>query len=152
MAKPSIPSKGIVTTIRQQANNNICFYRRPQISPVASQGSLQYVEVTAAWRATDQLFVCHGDHRKGTAVSKDRLSPWVREVIVHAYAGHELPASVKCHSVRAVATSWAALRVVQLSDICDAATWKTPSTFARFYRLNVVSMPPVCSVMLTNDS
>ncbi len=74
--KPSIPSKGIVTTIRQQANNNICFYRRPQISPVSSQGSLQYVqEVTAAWRATDQLFVCHGDHRKGTAVSKDRLSP-----------------------------------------------------------------------------
>ncbi len=114
----------------------------------------QYVEVTAAWRATDQLFVCHGDYRKGTVVSKDRLSHWVTEVIVHTYAnaGHELPASVKCHLVCAVATSWAALRGVQLSDICDAATWKTPSTFARFYRLNVVSMPPVCSVMLTNDS
>ncbi len=37
----------------------------------------QYVGVTAAWRATDQLFVCYGDHRKGTAVSKDRLSHWV---------------------------------------------------------------------------
>lgn len=100
------------------------------------------------------MFVCYGDHRKGTAVSKDRLSHWVTEVIVHAYAnaGHEVPASVKCHSVRAVATSWAALRGVQLSDICDAVTWKTPSTFARFYRLNVASMPPVCSVMLTKDS
>ncbi len=91
------------------------------------------MEVTAAWRATDQLFVCHGDHRKGTTVSKDRLSHWVREVIVHAYAnaGHELPASVKCHSVRAVATSWAALRGVQLSDIFDAVTWKTPIYFCQ---------------------
>ncbi len=126
--------------------------RRSVLCPV--RALRQYVEVTAAWRATDQLFVCHGDHRKGTTVSKDRLSHWVREVIVHAYAnaGHELPASVRCHSVRAVATSWAALRGVQLSDIFDAVTWKTPSTFARFYRLNVVSMRPVCSVMLTNDS
>ncbi len=85
-------------------------------------------------------------------MSKDRLSHWLTEVIVHAFAnaGHELPASVKCHSVREVATSWGALRGG--SDICDAAKWKTPSTFARFYRLNVVSIPPVCSVMLTNYS
>ncbi len=91
------------------------------------------MEVTAAWRATDQLFVCHGDHRKGTTVSKDRLSHWVREVIVHAYAnaGHELPASVKCHSVRAVATSWAALRGVQLSDIFDGSNMEDPIYFCQ---------------------
>lgn len=117
----------------------------------------QYVQVTTAWRATDQWFVCYVDHRKGTAVSKDRLccakidlTGWQRSF--YSNVGHEVPASVKCHSVCAVATSWAALCGVQLSDICNGATWKTPSTFTRFYKLNVASVPPVCSVMLTNDS
>lgn len=85
-------------------------------------------------------------------MSKDRLSYWVTEVIMHAYCntGREVTAFVKCHSVCAVGTSWAALRGVQLSDICDAATWKTP-IFARFYKLNVATMPPVCSVVVTKD-
>lgn len=105
----------------------------------------QYVQVTTAWSATDQWFVCYVDHRKGTAVSKDRLccakidlTGWQRSF--YSNVGHEVPASVKCHSVCAVATSWAALCGVQLSDICNGATWKTPSTFTRFYKLNVASV------------
>ncbi len=58
-------------------------------------------------------------------------------VIMHAYSNtvDELLAFVKCHSVHAVATSWATLCGVQLSEICEDS---------RIYMLNV------CSVILTN--
>ncbi len=52
-------------------------------------------------------------------MSKDRISHWVTKVIMHAYSNavDELLDFVKCHSVHAVATSWAALCSVQLSEI-----------------------------------
>ncbi|MGH0157768.1 UNVERIFIED_CONTAM: hypothetical protein FKN15_034258 [Acipenser sinensis] len=37
-----------------------------------------------------------------------------------------------------MATSWALFRGVPVSDICAAASWATPHTFMRFYRLNVL--------------
>lgn len=103
----------------------------------------RYVSVTSPWRASDQLFVCFGGRNRGAAVSKQRLSHWVTETISVAYQrqGQTAPAPLKGHSTRAVATSWAALGGAPLSDICSAATWSSPSTFTRFYRLNVASPP-----------
>lgn len=43
----------------------------------------QYIEVSAGFRKSDALFVCYGGHRKGCALSKQRLSEG--DTISHAY-------------------------------------------------------------------
>ncbi len=112
-----------------------------------------YIAATAGIRQSDQLFLCYGGPRKGCALSKQRLSHWVVDVITHAYkrSGRPVPSGVRCHSTRAVSTSWAALRGVPLEDICGAASWASPNTFARFYRVNVASPHPL-GVVLGLDS
>ena len=99
-----------------------------------------YVDRTKAIRSTDQLFVCYGGRVLGQGLSKQRLSHWLVDTISCAYhlAGQALPPAVVAHSVRGVATSWAQLRGVPLSSICALANWTSPSTFTRFYRVNVV--------------
>ncbi len=99
----------------------------------------QYVLRIASWCIADQLFVCFGPGKKDAPLSKQWLAHWVADSIVETYCatGCALPATVKCHSTRAVATSYAALGCVPLSEICAAATWASPCTFRRFYRLNV---------------
>ncbi len=102
----------------------------------------QYVLRTASWRVTDQLF---GPGKKGAPLSKQRLAHWVADSIVEAYhaTGCVLLATVKCHTTRAVATSYAALR--------GTATWASPCTFTRFYRLNVTPSSLISSAILSED-
>ena len=40
------------------------------------------------------------------------------------------------HSIRGVVTSWAEIARVLASEICRAATWSGPCTFAQFYQLD----------------
>ena len=114
----------------------------------------RYVSATAQWRTTDQLFVRFGACRKGAGLSKQRLAHWVTEAISCAYhsVGKAAPTSVRCHSTCAIATSRAALKGISLVDICSAAMWSSPCTFSRFYRLNVVYLPPVSAAVLPSDS
>lgn len=100
-----------------------------------------YVMATAASRQSDCLFVCHSGHRRGQALSKQRLSKWIVDTVSYAYtsSGRQVPCGVRGHSTRSVATSWAALRGVPLPDICAAASWASSCTFARFYRINVAT-------------
>ncbi|KAK7878584.1 hypothetical protein WMY93_030420 [Mugilogobius chulae] len=130
----------------------------PQAEPGSSDASLlcpvrmlrKYIDITAGLRKIDALFVCYGGHRKGCAVSKQRLSHWVVDAIVQAYGSKCLqPPKVTCHSTRGVSTSWAALKGVPLNDICAAATWASSCTFARFYRVNVATPHPVAPVVLS---
>ena len=69
-----------------------------------------YVAATASIRRSDQLFLRYGGPRRGCALSKQRLSHWVVDTIIHASkeGSHPLPSGVRCHSTRAVSTSWAA--------------------------------------------
>ena len=99
-----------------------------------------YVERTKAIRLTDQLFVCYGHRVLGQGLSKQRLSHCLVDTIPCAYrlAGQALPPAVVAHSVWGMATSWARLKGVPLSDICASASWASPSTFTRFYRIDVV--------------
>ncbi|KAK0151644.1 hypothetical protein N1851_007054 [Merluccius polli] len=87
--------------------------------------------------------------RQGCALSKQRLSHWVVDAIAHAYgaSGRPPPSGVRCHSTRSVATSWAALRGVPLEAICAAASWATPGTFTRFYRVNFAGHCPMAAVL-----
>ena len=113
----------------------------------------QYVDVTSVFRESDSLFLCYGGHRKGCALSKQRLSHWIVDVILQAYKRKGLPVPpVRCHSTRSVSTSWAALKGVPLTDICAAATWASSCTFARFYRVNVAAPHPVATAVLSASS
>ncbi|MEQ2203109.1 hypothetical protein XENOCAPTIV_024810 [Xenoophorus captivus] len=49
---------------------------------------------------------------------------------------------VQCHS-----TSWAAMTGVPLEAICEAASWTAPSTFARFYKVNVATLYPLQGIL-----
>ena len=110
------------------------------LCPVRALGV--YVSRTKAVRQTDQLFVCYGQAVRGRRLSQHRLSHWIVDAIQAAYqlAGRPLPGPVVAHSTRGMAASWAQVRGVPLADVCAAAGWASPLTFARFYRVNVV--PP----------
>ncbi len=65
-----------------------------------------------------------------------------------AYQARRLPCplGVRAHSTRGVASSWALARGASIADICKAAGWATPNTFARFYNLRIepVVLPCTC--------
>lgn len=113
-----------------------------------------YVAATAGMRRSDQLFLCYGGPKVGCPLSKQRLSHWIVEVICHAYraGGHSLPVGLKAHSTRSVSTSWAVMRGVSLETVCAAASWVSPTTFTRFYNVNVATPHPLSGVLLQGSS
>jgi hypothetical protein len=101
-----------------------------------------YIERSAPFRQTEQLFVCFGGRTKGSPVTKHRISRWLVDAIALAYSslGLQSPIGVRAHSTRGVASSWAWSSGVSMTDICAAAGWASPSTFARFYNLDVPAL------------
>ena len=97
-----------------------------------------YLSQTRDFRSCEQLFVCFAIPARGKALSKQRLSHWIVEAIAVAYSskGLALPEGLHAHSTRGVATSWALFRGVSLDQICAVASWSSPHTFVRFYRLD----------------
>jgi hypothetical protein len=107
-----------------------------------------YMTRSAAFRQSDQLFVCFGGCNKGRGVSKQRLAHWIVDAIALAYdcQGVVCPLNIKAHSTRAIASSWAWSRGMSIRDLCLAAGWSSQNTFARFYKLDV---PSVASQVLS---
>ncbi len=93
-------------------------------------------------RCSEQLFVCFGGQQKGMAVSKQRLAHWLVDAITVVYQvqGEPCTLGVRAHSTLSVAFSWALAHGASLADICRAAGWATPNTFAIFYNLQVESV------------
>lgn len=100
-----------------------------------------YMARTRGHRASDQLFVCFKSEKLGQPLSKARLSHWLVDAIRQAYLsmGVQFPTTVRAHSTRGMAASWALWRGASLDEVCAAAAWSAPSTFARFYQLNVAA-------------
>lgn len=100
---------------------------------------IQYLQETASWRKSNSLFIQFSGAGKGEKASKSSLARWVKQAIQLAYlaAGTPVPAQLKAHSTRAVATSWAERQSASIDQICKAATWSSPCTFFRHYRLNI---------------
>ncbi len=71
------------------------------------------------------------------------------DAVALAYLSHgePCPLGVRAHSTRSVASSHALAHTAFLADICRAAGWVTPNTFARFYSLRI---EPVSSRVLGN--
>ena len=101
-----------------------------------------YVSRSSVFRQTEQLFVLFSGRSKGLAVSKQSLSRWIVDAIALAYTskGLQCPLGVKAHSTRGMASSWAWSSGIALQDICMAAGWASPSTFIRFYNLEVPAL------------
>ncbi len=102
-----------------------------------------YVDRTALWRGSDQLFVCFGSKSKGSAVTKQWMSHWIVEAISLAYKARSLtsPLRLRAHSTRAVASSQAFLKGSSMEEICAVAGWSSPSTFIKFYSLDMRMAP-----------
>jgi hypothetical protein len=102
-----------------------------------------YLHRAALWRKSDQLLVCFGPPKRGLPASKPTLSRWIVDAINLAYEASELPPplGIRAHSTRSMAASKAFWAGVPLQDICNAAGWSTPLTFARFYQLDIRATP-----------
>ena len=108
-----------------------------------------YCDRTAGSRSSDQLFVAMGDTLVRKPVSRPTLSRWIVDAIREAYtsAGVEVPVALRAHSTRAMATSWALAKGVSVMEICVAANWSSPSTFAAYYHLDIGSSELAHSVL-----
>lgn len=108
-----------------------------------------YLSRTAGFWKDDQLFVSWPSTHKGKPLSHRRRSHWIVDVIALACEckGLQSPQALRAHSMRGMVTSWALFRGVSVQDICVAASWATPHTFVRFFRLDV-SGPYVAQVVL----
>ncbi len=69
---------------------------------------------------------------EGNAISKQRMAHWIVVSITLAYQtqGVPCPFRLRAHTTRSVGSSWALARGTLLTDICRAAGWPTPNTFA----------------------
>ena len=110
-----------------------------------------YVTRTAPSRKDQQLFVGYGVPKIGQKVSSQTVAKWMCAGITLAYegAGMTLPGKVKGHSTRAIGASAALFKGVAVGDICDAATWSSPSPFQRFYLRDMASTSVAHSVLAT---
>ncbi len=59
-----------------------------------------YIERSAPFRQSEQLFVCFGGHTKGSPVTKQKLFRWIIDTIKLAYSslGQLCPMGVRAHS------------------------------------------------------
>ncbi|XP_021322973.1 uncharacterized protein [Danio rerio] len=113
-----------------------------------------YINRTSSFRRSDQLFISWAPPNRGNPISKQRLSHWLVEAISLAYEskGVRPPGGLRAHSTRGMAASWALFRGVSLQDICAAASWASPHTFVRYYRLDVTQTPVAHSVLGVGSS
>ncbi len=105
----------------------------PPPPPTGSQESLLcpvsvlkvYIERSASYRKSEQLFVGFGNRTKGGPLTKQRISRWLVDAITLEYSslGLQCPIGVRAHSTRDIASSWAWSSEVSISDICEAVGW-----------------------------
>ncbi|XP_061473466.1 uncharacterized protein LOC133380355 [Rhineura floridana] len=97
-----------------------------------------YISKTKPIQKTDNLFVSFHPTSLGNKVSTSTLARWIKACISLAYASLRLPhpTGVVAHSTRAAATSAAFSRNAPLAEICRAATWSTPNTFIKHYKID----------------
>ncbi len=82
---------------------------------------------------------CSRIRSKGSPVTKQWLSRWIIYAIKLAFSslGQLCPMGVRAHSSRGIASYWAWSSGVSIAEICAAVGWASPSTFARFYNLEI---------------
>ena len=99
----------------------------------------RYIKVTRPLRAdTNQLLVTFKEGAHGKEASKVTIAPWLKHCVQEAYTLQKLPLpSVKAQSTRKQSVSWSNLKNILIQDICHHASWVSPNTFTRHYRLQL---------------
>lgn len=102
---------------------------------------LTYLKITSPWRIDENLLIQFQGKQKGHEVSSRVIAPWVKWAIHLSYSSLNLvpPSGFGAHSTRAIAASWAEKGNASLAQICRAATWSSPHTFFKHYRLQLDS-------------
>lgn len=97
-----------------------------------------YLERTSEFRRSEILFLQYSGKNRGCGASKATLSRWIKEAIRSSLVAQdrEIPPSLRAHSTRAVATSWAERSLIPLEQICAVASWGSQSTFIKHYRVD----------------
>ena len=145
------PAPGFVPKVVSAANINRVIHLepfRPQALTRARRAAVSllcpvralttFLDKSRRIRSCDRLFVSLAPGHQGQTIRAPTLAAWMWKVITDAYVAKGLPVPhVRAHSVRALATSLAELGGASLEDICQAATWAGPNTFAKHYRLGV---------------
>ena len=100
--------------------------------------ALHYYMKRTATSQSPSLLVNFTKGHEGRGIAKATLGSWITAVIQQSYLsnGRPLPFKANPHTTRGVATSWAEVARAAPADICRAATWSTPLTFAKHYRLD----------------
>ncbi|XP_053121856.1 uncharacterized protein LOC128331889 [Hemicordylus capensis] len=96
-----------------------------------------YIKRTASLRNTNSMFVEVRVKGKGSAISAKTIVRWIKDCIVLAYQSMRKspPPGIMAHSTRSAAASAAFSAHAPVQDICRAATWSTPSTFTKHYKI-----------------
>ncbi|KAG8539364.1 hypothetical protein GDO81_021012 [Engystomops pustulosus] len=102
---------------------------------------LFYLETTRQWRKDSNILLQFSGKNKGTRASKSTIARWIKTVIKNAYVAQNMSilGTIRAHSTRAMATSWAEKRGASINEICRAATWSSQMTFVKHYRLDLQS-------------
>ena len=83
-----------------------------------------------------RLFVSFKKGYKGD-ICKNTVSSWLKKTICLAYekstSEDRQVVGVRAHDIRAMASSWALLKNASLDDILEACSWKSHTTFTKFY-------------------
>jgi integrase len=96
-----------------------------------------YIERTESLREGKKLlFISHKEGFK-TDIQANTVSSWIKQTVATAYENasdsnltfHR----VKAHDVRSFAASWALTKHASMEKILKACSWKSSSTFTRFY-------------------
>ena len=78
-----------------------------------------------------RLFV--SPHCPSRSMSKNAISYFLHEVIVHSGSSSESVAAPRAHSIRGIATSSAFFKNWSLSSVLEAASWRSTTVFISFY-------------------
>ncbi|KAI2656563.1 Rhamnulokinase [Labeo rohita] len=128
-----------------QVNAHVVLGTWPEYVPMVTTTPFRdQLERSQHFRRSGQLFVCYGGQRKGKAVSKQRISHWLVDMIRTAYQARGLPCplGVRTHSTRGITALAALANGASLTDIYRAAGWATLNTLANLRMEPVFSKFP----------
>ena len=100
-----------------------------------------YLERTKSLRKNQKLFFISPHSSFSEDIRPATISSWLKKTIVMCYNLNKtnLDRSVRAHSVRSQAVSWAFRHQASLEQILAAGTWRSANTFTCYYLKDISS-------------
>jgi hypothetical protein len=138
-------------------NQKVTETNAPLVIPAIPTGQAQYGHPNCPVRALkyyhrrtkdpllrkgrSHMFIPLKDVKPGHEISSSTISRWICSTIIDAHQAlsDPLPAGIKAHEVRAVATSLRLFSRTPLTHIIEAGRWHSGGSFTKFYLRDLVS-------------